>query len=114
MSNRGQYDHNWRKIRMTILQRDGHICAYCGQQADTVDHIVPLNKGGTNDPDNLTAACNRCNGAKSDKQGSFFLGPRAPHAPSSFSPLRAEMTRLKPRGAFFKTIGDDSGGIGTD
>src|SRR5450756_618622 len=25
--------------RRTVLQRDGHSCAYCGAAADTVDHI---------------------------------------------------------------------------
>jgi hypothetical protein len=111
MSNRGQYDHNWRKIRLTILQRDGFICAYCGQQADTVDHIIPLNKGGSHDPENLTAACNRCNGSKRDSS-SFFLKPSSPHAPTPFSPLGSAMTRVNPRGAFSKTIGGELGETG--
>jgi 5-methylcytosine-specific restriction endonuclease McrA len=99
-----QYDYNWRKIRMTILQRDGFICAYCGQQADTVDHITPLAKGGTNDPDNLTAACNRCNATKKDSTA-FFLRQSPPiDTPPNLSLAPQIMTRIKPVGAFSSVL----------
>lgn len=68
----------WRKIRNEILQRDGHICYYCHGNADSVDHIIPRSKI-TEDmkhlidhPDNLVAACMRCNRAKSDRNGVFL------------------------------------------
>ena len=35
--------------------------------ATTVDHIIPVAKGGTDDPENLVAACRRCNFSKQDK-----------------------------------------------
>jgi len=46
-------------------------CSYCGSPATrgndlTIDHIVPLSRGGTNRRENLTVACFRCNRAKSD------------------------------------------------
>jgi hypothetical protein len=104
MSNKGQYDHNWRKIRASILQRDGFICTYCGRHAQSVDHIIPLSKGGTNDPDNLTAACNTCNSSKRDN---FYVQQITHHVSSSFSPLGSVMTRIKPQGAFSETIGSD-------
>lgn len=31
------------------------------QQTITVEHIIPRSKGGSNDPENLTHACARCN-----------------------------------------------------
>ncbi|NDB62209.1 HNH endonuclease, partial [bacterium] len=43
----------WRKIRVKILQRDQYVCQYCGQDATTVDHIIPRSKGGNDLPDNL-------------------------------------------------------------
>jgi hypothetical protein len=36
----------WRKIRERILRRDGYICQYCGQEADTVDHVIPRRLNG--------------------------------------------------------------------
>ncbi len=40
-------------------------CVYCGDRAQTLDHIVPRSRGGSDDPQNLVPACQRCNGAKS-------------------------------------------------
>lgn len=47
----------WKKIRARVLQRDGFTCYYCGADADTVDHILAVAKGGTDDMENLVAAC---------------------------------------------------------
>jgi 5-methylcytosine-specific restriction endonuclease McrA len=44
-----------------------YCCAYCGDEANTVDHIIPINKGGTDHPLNLVAACARCNYGFGDK-----------------------------------------------
>lgn len=43
-------------------------CAYCGAIDDiTIDHIVPLSRGGKHEADNLTAACYSCNCSKGAK-----------------------------------------------
>jgi 5-methylcytosine-specific restriction endonuclease McrA len=57
----------WKRTRAFILDRDAHTCAYCGGEADTVDHIVPKSLGGGNEPGNLLACCRRCNSAKADR-----------------------------------------------
>ena len=51
----------------------GDICSYCGKPAGTVDHIVPVANGGTNDWDNLTSACSSCNSRKHDRSLLTFL-----------------------------------------
>lgn len=78
----------WSKIRTRILIRDGYCCQYCGQEdATTVDHIVPISKGGTDEPDNLVAACTRCNYSKNDRIAPFFGQGRTPLTlPFPFSP----------------------------
>lgn len=40
------------------------VCTYCGGPAGTIDHIRPRQFGGTDDPDNLTDACQSCNSRK--------------------------------------------------
>lgn len=42
-------------------------CAYCGARADTIDHVLPLVRGGTNYEGNLAPACRRCNSSKSGR-----------------------------------------------
>lgn len=59
-------------LRYKILKRDGFCCRYCGLSAADkvvlhIDHIVPLSKGGTDDEDNLCAACESCNLGKSNR-----------------------------------------------
>jgi len=67
----------WRKTRAQILSRDNNECQYCGAQATTVDHVIPVAKGGTDESSNLAAACNRCNYSKHDKDVETFMIERA-------------------------------------
>ena len=71
----------WRKIRERILRRDGHICQYCGQEADTVDHVIPRRLNGLDTDDNLVSSCRKCNLAKG---GRFFAARRTPPTPAMF------------------------------
>lgn len=58
-----------KRLRFEILRRDNHACRYCGGVAPdatiTVDHVVPVALGGSDDPSNLVAACKDCNAGKS-------------------------------------------------
>ena len=58
---------DWDRLRQQILERDHHICQYCGESANHVDHIIPIVHGGSDDPDNLVAACRKCNSSKSGR-----------------------------------------------
>lgn len=80
-------DRTWRKIRERILIRDSYLCQYCGNDANTVDHIIPITKGGTDEEFNLTSACNACNSRKGNRMGRFFgTGDKPLTLPLSFSP----------------------------
>jgi len=46
-----------------LKQRLG--CIYCGNLATTIDHVLPLVRGGTNHEGNLAPCCKRCNSSKS-------------------------------------------------
>ena len=53
--------------RRGVLRRDGHKCAYCGRNANTIDHVQPKSRGGKDTWENLVACCLKCNNAKGDK-----------------------------------------------
>lgn len=61
-----------RRLRFEVLRRDGHACRYCGAMAPdvklTVDHVVPVALGGSDEPRNLVTACVDCNNGKTSTQ----------------------------------------------
>lgn len=59
--------YEWSHLRDQILRRDNRKCHYCDESATTVDHVVPVSKGGSTTPDNLVAACEPCNRKKADR-----------------------------------------------
>lgn len=54
----------WQAIRWFIFILDNRTCVYCGGEADTIDHVIPVIKGGSYHPDNCVAACRSCNSKK--------------------------------------------------
>jgi 5-methylcytosine-specific restriction endonuclease McrA len=61
--------------RKTIRESgdDQGICAYCGDEANGVDHIIPKCKGGSDNQENLVRACARCNNFKASRDLVDFL-----------------------------------------
>ena len=59
--------HSVAVSRRGVLRRDGHRCAYCGNHAETVDHVHPRSRGGRHEWTNVVAACVRCNHRKADR-----------------------------------------------
>ena len=49
----------WQRIRLRVLARDSYTCAYCGEPANEVDHVVPISvdQNQAYNMDNLVAAC---------------------------------------------------------
>lgn len=73
-------EKNKRKRRTStqkkvILSKCNKFCAYCGCTNKfllNLDHIVPLSKGGKDEPKNIQATCRICNGLKADMTHSEF------------------------------------------
>lgn len=55
-----------KRTRYEVLKRDNYTCRYCrsAENPITVDHVVPIALGGTDEPSNLVAACRDCNYGK--------------------------------------------------
>jgi len=50
-------------VSWQVFKRDGYACRYCGRDDVplTVDHLVLWEEGGPSTPENLVAACRKCN-----------------------------------------------------
>lgn len=58
------------EVRKYVFERDRHQCQSCGKTCNetelTIDHIIALALGGTNDISNLQTLCRLCNSQKKD------------------------------------------------
>ena len=79
-----QYPPHWRD---EICAEQKWKCAYCrrsisreGARAATLDHVIPLSRGGKNCRKNLVAACSPCNTAKSSMSAEEFAASPKRHA----------------------------------
>ncbi len=57
-----------RKTRWWRKKIERGICYYCGRKVPpselTMDHKIPLSRGGTSDRSNIVPACKECNNKK--------------------------------------------------
>lgn len=57
--------------RRGVLARDQYTCQYCGATPPrkdlTIDHIIPRSRGGKAIWENVTTACQKCNGRKGNR-----------------------------------------------
>jgi 5-methylcytosine-specific restriction endonuclease McrA len=89
----------YKAQRLIVLARDGYVCTYCGQDANTVDHIVAIKNGG--DPislDNMISCCSRCNSKKGSRSQAVFLAQAStpPAFPKQISPITAVTVQTGP------------------
>ncbi|HYY49042.1 MAG TPA: HNH endonuclease [Thermoplasmata archaeon] len=84
----------WANLRLQIIRRDRYRCVRCGRSGRfprrrrgwgepfvpegpriglQVDHIIPLSRGGTNNPANLQTLCKSCHERKTGRR---LKGPR--------------------------------------
>lgn len=75
--------------RREVLKRDNHSCQYCGSNKHlTLDHVIPVSKGGQHKWDNVVTACEPCNQRKRDR-----------------TPIEANMPlRTKPKAPMHPTV----------
>jgi len=74
------------KIKLRVWERDQYVCHYCRSDLRgeyerflrgissnlTVDHVIPISKGGPTNFENLTTACFTCNLAKGNQEYASF------------------------------------------
>jgi hypothetical protein len=57
-----------KRYRQSIYEAWDCKCGYCGEEATSLDHIVPKFRSGSSNRNNLIPACRRCNTNKASNQ----------------------------------------------
>lgn len=70
-------ERNFRKVNRVlsaelvrqVMEDDDFTCSYCDQRGGklTIDHKLPISRGGSDNRDNLCTACHACNCRKGPK-----------------------------------------------
>lgn len=50
-----------KRYRQSIYEAWDCKCGYCGEEATSLDHIIPRFRSGSSNRNNLIPACRRCN-----------------------------------------------------
>lgn len=73
--------------KRAVYIRDNYRCVYCKKKATTIDHVLPISRGGKTTYENCVASCFSCN----SKKGSKLLSEMGWKYPvSARKPLRYE------------------------
>lgn len=72
--------HTLEELRRKFMLL-GDVCFYCGVGGDlTIDHDIPISRGGTDNIENILPACRSCNSSKNAKTAHEFLSKKATKA----------------------------------
>jgi len=86
-------------VRYEVFKRARFRCELCGisarEKALEADHILPRNKGGSDDISNLQALCYTCNAMKRDRDDTDFRGIEASYKHRESSCLFCNMPKKR-------------------
>jgi hypothetical protein len=87
--------------RRNIYARDGSQCQYCGHRFPTselsIDHVIPISRGGKSCWENVVCACTECNkkkGGRTPREAGMAL-VRKPFAPKCNPLIQLKLMREK-------------------
>lgn len=90
-----EYLRNTRHVRFSktnICLRDQYSCCYCGDKLTrkevTMDHVMPLSRGGKTDWTNIVTSCGPCNFRKGNKTGPQWRPIYKPYKPGYYELVR--------------------------
>lgn len=81
-----------RFSKSNVYLRDQYHCLYCGcnvtKSTATLDHVVPISRGGKTNFENIATACGPCNFAKGNKIGPQWRPEYKPYRPGYYELVR--------------------------
>lgn len=79
--------------KKNVMIRDNYTCQYCGSKKElTIDHVIPVSRGGKSNFENCVTACKSCNtkkGGRLPSEANMYLKKKP------ITPTIAEFTRAK-------------------
>jgi hypothetical protein len=78
-----------RRWRQSLHRITGKRCLYCGEASESIDHVLPLSRGGLNVTENCVPACLGCNGRKGDSDAFAWYRQQTFYDPRRAMALRA-------------------------
>src|SRR4029077_17195964 len=84
------------EVREFLLEKWERQCAYCGAKDVplTIDHILPLSRGGKGNTSNLTLACEPCNKGKGSMLIEVFLAKKPDLRKKILARAKAPLTEV--------------------
>jgi len=83
--------------KRNVMVRDGFSCLYCGStESLTIDHVLPVSRGGKSNFENCVAACKDCNAKKENRtpsEAKMYLR-KQPYAPTISEFIRMRMDKF--------------------
>lgn len=87
--------------RLAIYLRDQFTCVYCNAnlanqpaRLRSLDHVIPVVDGGTNEHTNLVTACKKCNDSKGAKSGFLFISLQYDNTPEGLALVIIALSRV--------------------
>lgn len=85
-----------KKLRHRLLSADLGRCFYCGVLgSSTIDHLIALRSGGTDDPTNWAVCCYSCNNSRRHEDALTWLRRQRFHTPEREAALRDRLAQAR-------------------
>jgi len=78
-----------RRWRQSLHRMTGKRCLYCGEASESIDHVLPMSRGGLSVTENCVPACLGCNGRKGDSDAFTWYRRQTFYDPRRAMALRA-------------------------
>ena len=82
-----------KRYRQSIYEAWDHKCAYCGDSAISLDHIIPRFRSGSSNRNNLIPACRRCNSNKASARMDDWYKEQVYFSEENYMRIKAWMSQ---------------------
>jgi len=82
-----------RRYRQAIYESWGYQSGYCGNEATSLDHIIPRFRSGSSNRNNLLPACQKCNNQKGSEKMEDWYSQQTYFCEQKLTRIKSWMTQ---------------------